>query len=407
MKLKAVIITIAGIVSLFMVTTGAAFLAIKNTSGIATGIYVDNVNLSGMTQEEAEQALTKNFHNISADGVITLRYDDAEQVIKPKEIDMRCDTKQMAKEAYRIGRTNHFFVDLVEKLFAIYYGKELEIRISYNQKKLQSIVHSLAQKINRPPVNASCVLLGGKIVKKAAVPGQEVEEQALLKNIEKVLNDPPYPHEIEVSLKEVQPAITDDDIRNINAVIGVYTTHFNPAAVNRSKNVQVAATALDDTLVKAHQVFSFNGTVGPRISSAGYKSAPVIIDDKVVPGIGGGVCQVSSTLYNAILLANLTPVERITHYQPVSYVPKAFDATVAYGVIDFRFRNSLANNVYILTKTTHSTLTIYILGNRQDKGPYQIILQNQDNADGSVSAYRLYKEQNKIIKRELLHRDKW
>ncbi|MCG8401892.1 MAG: VanW family protein, partial [Firmicutes bacterium] len=114
--------------------------------------------------------------------------------------------------------------------------------------------------------------------------------------------------------------------------------------------------------------FSFNRIVGPRSSDAGYKSADVIINNEFVEGLGGGVCQVSSTLYNAVLLANLRITERNNHSLPVGYVPIGRDATVVYEAVDFRFANNTDFYVYIKTCVTGNDLTVKLYGNK-DKTP--------------------------------------
>ena len=121
-------------------------------------------------------------------------------------------------------------------------------------------------------------------------------------------------------------------------------------------------------------MISFNETVGHRVADAGYKEAPVIVDGEVQPGIGGGICQVSSTLYNAILLANLTASERSVHYYPSSYVRIGFDATVADDLLDLKFSNTLSHTIYLLTEVQGGTLTICVLGNSADRSGEELRL---------------------------------
>jgi Uncharacterized vancomycin resistance protein len=128
--------------------------------------------------------------------------------------------------------------------------------------------------------------------------------------------------------------------------IAQYTTYFDPSQVNRTENLRLAAKALNGKLLAPGERFSFNGSVGERTAEAGYKEAMIIEGDAFTPGLGGGVCQVSSTLYNAVMLAHLEIIERHAHSLPISYVPPGQDATVAYPVLDFKFKNS--TNFYLL-----------------------------------------------------------
>lgn len=143
-------------------------------------------------------------------------------------------------------------------------------------------------------------------------------------------------------------------------LIGQYTTYFNGGQINRTHNIQVAAKTIDGKVLAPGERFSFNQTVGERTVAAGYREALVIEGDAFVPGLGGGVCQVSSTLYNAVLLADLQIVERHPHSLPVDYVPDGKDATVAYPVLDFRFRNSKSANIIIRCSVEENSLTFML-----------------------------------------------
>lgn len=139
--------------------------------------------------------------------------------------------------------------------------------------------------------------------------------------------------------------------------ISKYSTRFDLTQANRTNNIRLAAKALDGILLVPGARFSFNRSVGERTAAAGYKEALVISEDAYVPGIGGGVCQVSSTLYNAALLAHLEILERHVHSLPVSYVPSGKDATVSYPYLDLKFRNSLDTSLIIRSSVIGNSLT--------------------------------------------------
>ena len=142
--------------------------------------------------------------------------------------------------------------------------------------------------------------------------------------------------------------------------ISQYSTNFDSSQANRTENIRLAAKALDGKLLAPGERFSFNGSVGERTAEAGYKEALIIEGDIFTPGLGGGVCQVSSTLYNAVILANLEILERHRHTLPISYVPPGQDATVAFPELDFKFRNSLDTSVLIRSTVQGNTLTFQL-----------------------------------------------
>ncbi|NMA69305.1 MAG: vancomycin resistance protein, partial [Desulfitobacterium sp.] len=148
---------------------------------------------------------------------------------------------------------------------------------------------------------------------------------------------------------------------NDNPLISEYTTYFNLQDVNRTENIRLAAKAIDGKVLEPGEVFSFNETVGRRTTEAGYKQAIIIEGRTFVLGLGGGICQVSSTLYNAVDLAQFEIIERHHHSLRINYVPPGKDAAVYYGVLDFRFRNNTKESLILRTSVKDNALTMKIL----------------------------------------------
>lgn len=169
-----------------------------------------------------------------------------------------------------------------------------------------------------------------------------------------------------IALQSVNPRVKPEDFRNLGQ-LAVYSTQYNTGEINRSHNLHMAASSIDGCILKAGEIFSFNKRVGYRSSEKGYRDAMVVVGNKFEPGIGGGICQVSSTLYNSVLLAGLDIVERHNHGLSISYVPLGRDATVAYGVQDFRFCNNTDTPLCIKANAAGGKLTIAIYGNTDYK----------------------------------------
>jgi len=143
-------------------------------------------------------------------------------------------------------------------------------------------------------------------------------------------------------------------------VIGRYVTYYNPRNLNRSHNIELAASTLDSTVVFPGETFSFNRTIGRRTVERGYREAPVIVRGELSEGVGGGICQVSSTLFNAVDNAGLQIVERYVHSRHVAYVPPGRDATVSWYGPDFRFRNTLDQPVLIRAHAGRGTMRVVL-----------------------------------------------
>lgn len=145
-------------------------------------------------------------------------------------------------------------------------------------------------------------------------------------------------------------------------VVGRCTTQLDPGQRSRNDNIAIAAEKLDGAVVRPGQEFSFNETVGERTTELGYGPARVIVDGRSEPGIAGGICQLSSTLYNAALLAGMEITERRAHSRPVPYLPAGLDATVSYGATDLRWVNVWATPVTVRARVGADSVCVWLEG---------------------------------------------
>lgn len=159
-------------------------------------------------------------------------------------------------------------------------------------------------------------------------------------------------------------------------VLGTYTTLYDASNENRDNNVNLASEKINGTIIYPGETFSYNQIVGKRTIEAGYKEAGAYAGGKVVQEIGGGICQVSSTLYNAVLYANLEVVERYNHYFETSYVDPGRDATVSWESLDFQFKNNRDYAIKIEAKARNGVCEITIKGIKQDND-YEVVIQPQ------------------------------
>ena len=161
------------------------------------------------------------------------------------------------------------------------------------------------------------------------------------------------------------PSRTTEDMKKINFILSEFSTSFNSKVAGRSENISLAAKAIDGTILMPGEEFSFNKVVGQTTLARGYKNAPVIVDGEFVEGVGGGVCQVSTTLFNSVLRAGMTVTSRRNHSLPVAYVPKGTDAAVA-STLDFKFKNTLNNPIYLQAFVENSKIYFRIYGSQAD-----------------------------------------
>ncbi len=248
------------------------------------------------------------------------------------------------------------------------------------------------------------------------------------KTAEKTATDKNAPLDVTLTVLVAKPAITSAMLGDLRE-LGGYSTHF--AMGDRGSNIALAARHINGTLLAPGQIFSYNKVVGPRVESAGFKDAPVIVKGELVPGVGGGICQVSSTLYNAVLLSDLKIAHRAHHAFPVHYLPAGRDATVVDGAIDFQFQNNTAAPIYIAASSGGGHLSFRILGKKTPGKSVAIELANHEilptpppktvsdptlyagtrrfkdrgHRGHRVDVYRIVKQNGVVVKRELISRD--
>lgn len=170
---------------------------------------------------------------------------------------------------------------------------------------------------------------------------------------------------IDTVFEIIQPKTTKDQLKTNTVLRASFKTYYGSSSLTRKNNINQALSFINGRVLASGENFSFNECVGPRSIARGFKEALIISDGKFVKGVGGGVCQVSTTLYNAVLYADLQVVSVSKHSLPVSYVPASFDAMVS-SVTDFKFKNNTANNIYIRAVSDNVYLYINIYGETMD-----------------------------------------
>ncbi len=213
-----------------------------------------------------------------------------------------------------------------------------------------------------------------------------------------------------IPLKILYPNVTTNMIGTeaFPDLLSTYSTKYSTRDKDRTTNLQLAANKINGTVLMPGEIFSYNQVVGERTIAAGYKEAPIYVSGEVVDGLGGGICQITSTLYNAVLYANLGIVSRSNHQFVHSYVTAIRDATVVYGAIDFKFKNTRDYPIKITCSVSNGIATFNIYGLRSDN-EYDVEISSR--VTGSTTnaiyseAYRILKQNGQVVKSELLSRD--
>lgn len=326
--------------------------------------------------------------------------------------------------------------DLKEKILsALERQSKNIIQIKEEKKSPKGLdIEEIYKNVKRDAVDATVIREEGKLpVFKKEVIGYDLDKESLKAEIAKKEHQVPE-STFEFALNVIQPKVKYQDIawEAYENVLGQKTTYFPSDAYNRIRNLELALAKLNNVVIMPGEVFSYNKVVGPINASTGYKPAGVFKNGTVEQEIGGGVCQTSSTLYNAVLYANLEVVERKNHGLIVNYVQPSLDATIYQYSIDFKFRNNRNYPIKITTWINKGgSMGVKVLGTKEDtdyeiqliskvikRTPFSTV-QNNDptlavgttkvklaGANGLVSeAYKVYKKNGVTVKTELLSRD--
>ncbi|MFP7496583.1 VanW family protein [Bacillus subtilis] len=222
-------------------------------------------------------------------------------------------------------------------------------------EKYSKFIKQLDQKVYREPINAVLNDHGSIVPGRV---GYKLYQQAFMEKFYAYFYGQ-GPSKIEVPEMNIYPKVDSELLAHISTQqLGQYVTYFNSSNKSRSHNISLSAKAIDNHVVFPNETFSFNQVVGMRTRNKGYKSAPIIVKGELSEGVGGGICQVSSTLFNAVDRAGLQIVQRYSHTRSVPYVPPGRDATVSWGGPDFRFQNQYNQPILIRAKRYGGSMII-------------------------------------------------
>ena len=216
--------------------------------------------------------------------------------------------------------------------------------------------------------------------------------------------------EYSIPLKILYPNVTTNMIGTeaFPDLLSEFSTKYAASNKNRTTNLILAANKINGTVLMPGETFSYNKVVGARTIAAGYKEAPIYVQGKVVDGLGGGICQITSTLYNAVIYANLEVTQRSNHQFVPSYVTASRDATVVYGSIDFQFKNNRNYPIKLVCSVSGGIANFKIFGLKQEDD-YQVEISSYETGRTSTAiyseAYKILKHDGKEVGRELLSKD--
>ena len=320
--------------------------------------------------------------------------DEPEPVSVPDEgpvaIQLIFDADAAVTMAFSLMRDSTIpYDDFMAQVQSIAAGKDIFPIPGYDQDSVDRYVAKLSSVLDTPAVNASLGMENNQLVYKEEAAGRGMDQAALIQTI--LETDPLAGETIDIPMHELEPTMTKAMLQDKFILRGAYTTSFADSTKNRKYNIRFGADKINGTILKPGDVFSANDTLGKRTRKNGWKNAGAYESGEVVQQAGGGVCQLSSTLYNAALYADMKIVERRNHSMPVHYVSKGRDATInsVGNLIDFKFENNTSSDVIIIAYTEGNNLHMEIYGIPFETDEYDRI-EIRTKQTGSTSIKTVY-----------------
>lgn len=320
-------------------STEASSGAESTEADLANQLSVDGISIEGMTQEQAKAAILQQY-----DWGMKVTYQDKEASVNNL---MEAKVDELLEEIFASDEKKAYTVN-TDNMIEAAKGEAALISGGWSMVAKNGGISGYDKD-------------SGKFTFTEGSNGVVIDQDKLAEDIVEAIRNKDYKAVIEAAVKEVSPDMTAAQLQEKYKTIGTYTTKTT-ANKDRNENIRLACNALNGTIVNPGQEFSFNNTTGARTLEKGYKPATAYLNGEIVQEPGGGVCQVSSTLYNAVVFAGLTSTERHAHSYEPSYVTPGEDATVSFGGPDFKFVNNSGYPVAVKTSFGDQVLTISIYG---------------------------------------------
>ena len=353
-KKAGLILTVGA--ALFL-AAGAPALA-DETDTISKNVYIGGVNVSGMTEEQATKAVEEKLGK-GTGGNYTVKIGDETTTATAENFGMEWANREVVHEAMEVAKGGNLIKQYKDKKDLQVEPKNFEVAYAPNEQAVKTYVEKLAEEYNRDAEEGDITFANGYPEVTGGETGIAVNVDQSVSSIMKALEGDGT--ELTVVAEVQKPSVTKEELSQVKDVLGTATTYYG-SSYERNTNVEVGASKINGTLIMPGETFSVTAAVTPFNADNGYYPAPSYESGQVVDTYGGGICQVSTTLYNAVLKAELQVDERHNHTMLVSYVDPSKDAAIAEGLMDFVFTNNTDAPIYIYGVGYQGTLNFTIYG---------------------------------------------
>lgn len=467
-------ILLAIVILLVTVVYGTFSIMTEKSTTIAKGVYIKNIDVSGLTREQAKEKINNYISSVIPEE-IKLTHNGFETSLSTSQLSIYFNTDEAVDMAYNIGKTGNIFQKNLTILQTRLSKTTIDPGFSIDMDQLKKDLEDISSKLPDKIIESSCYIDGNKLIITKGKAGKTVKVDDSAKYIKQAINDlkiennslellteDSTPKEIDldavyneihkepvnayysqnpyvvhpsengmdfsitldeaknmlkeekdeyvVPLKVLYPSVTTNMIGTeaFPDLLSEFSTKYAASNKNRTTNLILAAKKINGTVLMPGETFSYNKVVGARTIQAGYKEAPIYVSGRVEDGIGGGICQITTTLYNAVVYANLDIVERSNHQFVPSYAGPSRDATVVYGAIDFKFKNNRDYPIKIACSVSGGIANFKIWGLKSDND-YEVQISSRTTGKTSTAiyseAYKILKRNGNVVSTTLLSKD--
>ncbi|MCD8090844.1 MAG: VanW family protein [Clostridiales bacterium] len=373
----------------------AEIKAVLDVDTIYSNVYINDINVGGLTKEQALETVMSKVSTTLTERMITFRCDNFgySRDFTFAELGVSYDFESAVEEAYEFGREN---ADIKQRYAEVMEnkdrGKYLDAEWLFDNTKVDDCVQLVCDDLDKDPVNSEYIYENGSITITDSSSGWKVDKDRTAEMAKELL---PIKRSADVMIviEQIAPEFTKADFEFTSSTIGTYSSTYGTGNDDRITNLSVAASKLNEQVIMPGETFSTNECFSPYDEASGYKYAGAYVNGELVEDIGGGVCQVSSALYNAALLAELEITERYNHSKKVGYMDYAYDATLAGDVKDLKITNNTGYPVVIKAGLENGAVAVSIIGYEiHDSGRTLEFYNQKTNETDSTVTYELYKK---------------
>ncbi len=431
-KVKIIVVSTSVIVVLLLFSTVFGITAMTN-SKIMSGISIDNVDVSGLTKEQAIDKISKELEERQKQ-TIKLKYQDFEKELPLEQLEITSNAEESVEKAVECGRDSNIFVNNINVIKSKFTKQNIDLEINVNEEALDKFIDETGNELPGLAQDYSYSIDETDLIIAKGVDGIAIDKENIKNTIENQVKDLSQKIDNEIEIPVVEAKAGEIDIEKIHEEIysepqnaymieepfqvvadkdgidfaisideakallledkeeyiiplkitkasvtiasfgskafpnrlATFSTNYAASNKGRTTNLSIACKKINGYVLQPGETFSYNKVLGKRTVENGYKEAAIFTTNGVENGLGGGICQISSTLYNSVLMANLDIVERHNHSYVTSYLKPGLDATVSYGSQDFKFKNTRKYPIQIKASIGGGVATVSIYGKYEE-----------------------------------------